>query len=78
MNAETQRKVFISYGHDDEAKTTVAKFVGELGPKANRLLTNSLSKGQTLIDKLEEIMQTTAGFRNCFVDSLTTLVLFKR
>ena len=36
MNAKNQRKIFISYGHDEEAKTTVAKFVKNLGLKASR------------------------------------------
>ena len=33
MNAETQSKVFISYGHDQEAITHVAKFVENLGKR---------------------------------------------
>lgn len=53
MNAETQRKVFISYGHDKEAKTTAAKFVEDLGLKPITL-DGQPSKGQTIIDKFEE------------------------
>ena len=60
MNTETQRKVFISYGHDEEAKTTVAKFVEGLGLKPITL-DEQPNKGQTLIDKFEE-QADEAGF----------------
>ena len=60
MNTETQRKVFISYGHDEEAKTTVAKFVEGLGLKPITL-DEQPNKGQTLIDKFEETADE-AGF----------------
>lgn len=54
MNAETRRKVFISYGQDEEAKTTVAKFVEDLGLKPITL-DGQPSKGKpTIIDKFEE------------------------
>ena len=32
MDTKNRQKVFISYGRDEEAKTTVAKFVEDLGP----------------------------------------------
>ena len=60
MNAKNQRKIFISYGHDEEAKTTVAKFVENLGLKPVAL-DEQPSKGQTIIDKFEEQVDE-AGF----------------
>ena len=53
MDTKRRQKVFISYGHDDEAKTTVAKFVEDLGLKPITL-DGQPSKGQTIIDKFEE------------------------
>ncbi|MDE0682601.1 MAG: nucleotide-binding protein [Candidatus Poribacteria bacterium] len=60
MNVKTQSKVFISYGHDDEAKTAVAKFVETLGLKPT-VLDEQPSKGRTIIDKFEE-QADEAGF----------------
>ncbi len=53
MDTKNQQKVFISDGRDEEAKTTVAKFVEDLGLKPITL-DNQPSKGQTIIDKFEE------------------------
>ena len=53
MDTKRRQKVFISYGHDDEAKTTVAKFVDDLGLKPT-VIDGQPSKGQTIIDKFEE------------------------
>ena len=60
MNVKTQSKVFIAHGHDDEAKTTVAKFVETLGLKPT-VLDEQPSKGRTIIDKFEE-QADEAGF----------------
>ena len=60
MNAKNQGKIFISYGQDKEAKTTVAKFVESLGLKPI-ILDQQPSKGQTIIDKFEE-QADEAGF----------------
>ena len=60
MDTKRRQKVFISYGHDDEAKTTVAKFVDDLGLKPITL-DGQPSKGQTIIDKFEEQAEET-GF----------------
>ena len=53
MDTKNWSKVFISYGQDKEAKTTVAKFVEDLGLKPITL-DKQPSKGQTIIDKFEE------------------------
>ena len=60
MNAKNQRNVFISHGHDEEAITTVAKFVETLGLKAT-VPDEQPKKGQTIIDKFEE-QADEAGF----------------
>ena len=60
MNAETRRKVFISYGHDEEAKTTVAKFVENLGLKVT-VLDEQPSNDLTVIENLEKYVNDT-GF----------------
>ena len=60
MSAKNQGKIFISYGQDKEAKTTVAKFVESLGLKPV-ILDQQPSKGQTIIDKFEE-QTDEAGF----------------
>lgn len=60
MNAKNQGKIFISYGQDKEAKTTVAKFVESLGLKPV-ILDQQSSKGQTIIDRFEE-QADEAGF----------------
>ena len=60
MNAKNQGKIFIAYGQDKEAKTTVAKFVESLGLKPV-ILDQQPSKGQTIIDKFEE-QADEAGF----------------
>ena len=54
MDTKNRQKVFISYGRDEEAKTTVAKFVMDLGLKPITL-DGQPSKGKpTIIDKFEE------------------------
>ena len=60
MNVKTQSKVFIAHGHDDEARTAVAKFVETLGLKPT-VLDEQPSKGRTIIDKFEE-QADEAGF----------------
>ena len=60
MNAKNQGKIFISYGQDKAAKTTVAKFIESLGLKPV-ILDQQPSKGQTIIDKFEE-QADKAGF----------------
>lgn len=58
MNAETRSKVFISYGHDEEAITTVAKFVENLGLKAT-VLDEQPNNGLTVIENLEKYADDT-------------------
>ncbi len=53
MNTETRKKVFISYGHDEEAITTVAKFVENLG-LAVTVLDEQPSNDLTVIENLEK------------------------
>ena len=60
MNAKNRRNVFISHGHDEEAITTVTKFVETLGLKVT-VLDKQPKKGQTIIDKFEEQVNE-AGF----------------
>ncbi len=60
MNTKNRRNVFISHGHDEEAITTVAKFVETLGVKVT-VLDEQPKKGQTIIDRFEEQVDE-AGF----------------
>lgn len=60
MNKETRRKVFISHGHDEEAKTTVAEFVENLGLKVT-VLDEQPNNGLTVIENLERYANDT-GF----------------
>lgn len=60
MNKETRRKVFISHGHDEEAKTTVAEFVENLGLKVT-VLDEQPNNGLTVIENLERYADDT-GF----------------
>lgn len=60
MNAETRRNVFISHGHDEEAKMTVAKFVENLGLKVT-VLNELPSSDLTVIENLEKYADDT-GF----------------
>lgn len=60
MNAETRRNVFISHGHDEEAKMTVAQFVENLGLKVT-VLDEQPSNGLTVIENLEKYADDT-GF----------------
>ena len=60
MKAKNRRNVFISHGHDQEAITTVAKFVQNLGLEVI-VLDEQTKKGQTIIDKFEE-QADEAGF----------------
>jgi predicted nucleotide-binding protein len=60
MNTETRRKVFISYGHDEAAKTTVAKFVENLGLKVTDLHEQP-HNDLTVIENLEKYADDT-GF----------------
>lgn len=60
MEAKTQSKVFITSGHDDEAKIVVAKFVEKLGLKPT-FLHEQPNKEQTILDKFEE-QADEAGF----------------
>ena len=60
MNEETRRKVFISHGHDEEATTTVAKFVENLGLKV-AVLDEQSSNDLTVIENLEKYADDT-GF----------------
>ena len=53
-------KVFISYGHDEEAKITVAKFVENLGLKVT-VLDEQPSNDLTVIENLEKYADDT-GF----------------
>lgn len=46
-------KVFIVHGHDDLAKTEVARFVEKLGLKAI-ILHEQVNSGKTIIEKIEE------------------------
>ena len=54
-----KRKVFVVHGHDDLAKTTVARFVEKLGFDAI-VLHEQPSSGRTIIEKIE--MFTDVGF----------------
>lgn len=58
MNAETRSKVFISFGHDEEAITTVAKFVENLGLEAT-VLDEQPNNGLTVIENLEKYADDT-------------------
>ena len=60
MNKETRQKVFISHGHDEEAITTVAKFVENLGLTVT-VLDEQSSNGLTVIENLEKYADDT-GF----------------
>lgn len=60
MNEETRRKVFISHGHDEEAITTVAEFVENLGLKVT-VLNEQPNNGLTVIENLERYADDT-GF----------------
>ncbi len=53
-------KVFIVHGHDDEAKETVARFVGNFGIEAT-ILHEQANRGQTIPEKFEE-HASEAGF----------------
>lgn len=53
MDAKIQRKVFISYAQDEEAKKIVAKFVENLGLEPV-IFDEQPGKGRTIIDKFEE------------------------
>ena len=60
MNKETRRKVFISHGHDEEAITTVAEFVENLGLKVT-VLGAQPSNDLTIIENLDRYADDT-GF----------------
>ena len=61
MDVKNRQTVFISYVHDDkEAATTLAEFIKKLGLKPT-VLDEQPSKGQTIIDKFEELVGE-AGF----------------
>ena len=60
MNTKTLPKVYIVHGPDEETKTTVAKFIEDLGLKPT-VLDRKPSKGQTVIDKFDE-QADEAGF----------------
>ena len=60
MNAKTLPKVYIVHGPDEETKTTVAKFIENLGLKPT-VLDRKPSNGQTVIDKFDE-QTDNAGF----------------
>ena len=60
MNEETRRKVFISHGHDEEAITTVAKFVENLGLTVT-VLDEQPSNNLTVIENLDKYADDT-GF----------------
>ena len=60
MNEETRRKVFISHGHDEEAITTVAEFVKNLGLKV-AVLDEQPGNDLTVIENLERYADDT-GF----------------
>lgn len=52
-------KVFIVHGHDNNAKTTVARLIERLGFKAV-ILHEQISSGKTIIEKIEQF--TNVGF----------------
>ncbi len=58
MNTDSRRNVFISYGHDEEAITTVANFVENLGLKAT-VLDTQLNNSLTFIENLEKYADDT-------------------
>ena len=60
MGEKTSQKVHIVHGPDEETKTTVAKFIENLGLKPT-VLDRKPSKGQTVIDKFDE-QADKAGF----------------
>ena len=60
MNVKTQLKVFIAHGHDEEAITTVAEFVKNLGLKVT-VLDEQLGNDLTVIENLERYADDT-GF----------------
>lgn len=58
MNSEARSKVFISHGHDEEAKTTVTKFVENLGLNPT-VLDQKSDNGLTVIENLEKYADDT-------------------
>ena len=60
MDEEARKKVFISYGHDEEAITTVAKFVENLGLSVT-VLDEQPSNDLTVIENLDKYADDT-GF----------------
>ena len=60
MNAKTRRNVFISHGHDKEAKMIVAQFVENLGLTVT-VLDEPPNSGLTVIENLEKYADDT-GF----------------
>ena len=58
MNAEIRSKVFISYGHDEEAITTVSEFIENLGLKAT-VFDEKLNESLTVIENLEKYADDT-------------------
>ncbi|RKU31764.1 hypothetical protein C6497_01020 [Candidatus Poribacteria bacterium] len=58
VNTKTQSKVFISHGNDEEAITTVAKFVENLGLRAT-VLDVQTTNGLTAIENLEKYSDDT-------------------
>ncbi|MDE0017639.1 MAG: nucleotide-binding protein [Candidatus Poribacteria bacterium] len=60
MSEETRSKVFISHGHDEEARTTVAEFVENLGLNVT-VLNEQPNNDPTVIDNLERYADDT-GF----------------
>ena len=60
MSEETRSKVFNSHGHDEEARTTVAEFVENLGLNVT-VLNEQPNNDPTVIDNLERYADDT-GF----------------
>lgn len=60
MNEEARKTVFISHGHDEETRTTVAEFVENLGLKVT-VLDEQPGNDPTVIDSLERYADDT-GF----------------
>lgn len=58
-NMIDKTKVFIVHGHDDLAKTKVARFIEKIGFEAI-ILHEQASKGKTIIEKIED--NTNVGF----------------
>lgn len=57
---DNNKKIFIVHGHDNEMKIDVARFIERIGLESI-ILHEQASKGQTIIDKIEEYTDVSYG-----------------